>query len=121
MPDWAVQIIMACLAAGTGGIAWSFKSWREDRIKREDTQQKIVEKLEAKNEVLQGKVVSLLADAYAHEREANALRAERLAMDKQMAAIATAMTAALDRADAINAKLLLRDGDDIRGPGGHSN
>jgi P2-related tail formation protein len=105
MPEWTKEIVLAIVVAATGGIGWWFKSWREDRIKREATQQAIVDKLEARNEALRGKVESLLMDAYAHEREANALRAERLAMDKQLAAVATAMTAALERADATNARL----------------
>lgn len=109
MPDWAVQLSLVVFAALTAGVGWFFRTWREDRIKREAVQQAIVEKLEAKNEVLQGKVQSLLADAYAHERETNALRAERLAMDKQQVTIATAMTVALERNEAIIAKLL-KDG-----------
>ncbi len=97
MPQWAENIVMALIAAATGGTAWWFKSWRDDRIKREDTQQKIVERLEERNEALQVKVESLLMDAFARERESNTLRTERLAMDKQLATLVTAMTAALDR------------------------
>jgi len=100
MPEWASkEFVLALLAAGTGGIAWYFKSWREDRIRRETVQQAIVEKQEEKIEALRGKVESLLMDAYARERETNALRAERLEMDKKMATIATAMTAALERSN----------------------
>ena len=111
MPEWAMQMFLAVIGSAsiTGGVGWWFKGRREDRIRRELTQQTNVEKLDAKNEALQAKVESLLMDAYAHEREANALRAERLAMDKQLAAVATAMTAALERADATNARLL-KDG-----------
>ncbi len=97
MPQWAENIIMALIAAATGGTAWWFKSWRDDRIKREDTQQKIVEQRDETIAALYLKVESLFRDALAREQESNALRTERLAMDKQLAALVTAMTAALDR------------------------
>lgn len=99
MPAWlSNEAVLALITAVTGGIAWWFKGWRDDRIKRELTQQAIVESRDAKIEALQGKVESMLMDAVARERETNALRAERLEMDKKLAALGTAMTAALERA-----------------------
>jgi len=102
MPDWLMQLLVA--GGGLGMMAALIKAWwtgwREDRIRRESVQQAIVEKLEERNEALRAKVESLLMDAFARERESNALRAERLDMDKKMAALATAMTAALERSKA---------------------
>ncbi|HTE35714.1 MAG TPA: hypothetical protein VK630_04145 [Reyranella sp.] len=111
MPGWLTELVATVLGSTAilSGIAWLFKSWRDDRLARDARQQAIVDKLEARNEALRGKVESMLMDAVAFARETKGEQAERLAMDKQLASVATAMTAALDRSDAANAKLMRGD------------
>lgn len=106
MPPWMMELLIAGGGLGlmAGGLKAWWTDWRDARKERERQRQATIDKLEAQNEALRGKVESLLMDAFARERETNALRAERLAMDKQFAALATAMTAALERAES-NAKL----------------
>lgn len=105
MPEWTREIVLTLVTAAIAGIAWLFKGSRDDRIRREAAQQTTIEKLEARNEKLQGKVESLLADANARLLETDVLRAERIVLDKQFAALVTAMTAALERAEATIARM----------------
>lgn len=96
MPEWALQLLVTGggLAIMAGGADTWFKAWREDRTAREARQRDVVGGLEARNDRLQAKVESLLADAIARERENNAQQADRIAMDaKQNEVIITATTA----------------------------
>lgn len=109
MPEWSKEVVLALIAAATGGIAWLFKGWRDDRVRRELTQQTIIEKKDEKIAALYAKVESLLADANAYLRETDQLRAERIVTDKQFAALVTAMIAMKERDEAMLARIL-KDG-----------
>ena len=106
MPDWAMSLLVTAgglgLMAG-GAKAW-WTAWRDDRKQARDNVAAEKKSLEDRVETSRAKVESLLMDAIARERETNALRVERLEMDKKLAALVTTLTAALDRAEA-HAKL----------------
>ncbi len=95
-----IPVVLAIVTPALAGIGWWFKTRLDGRIRREAAQQATVERLEAKNEALWGKVESQLMDARAYERENSVLRAERMVLDKQIATLITAMLAALERAEA---------------------
>lgn len=99
MPPWVLEILIpgGGLLLIAGGLKAWWNDWREARKAARDATEKDKKDLQEEVKSLRGKVESLLMDAIARERETNALRAERLAMDKQFAALATAMTAALER------------------------
>lgn len=120
MPEWASALLKDALAP-TGivalGLGWWFKTRRDDkkeqaaaeaadRKSREDAAAAEKRSLQERAEKLEAKVESLLMDANAYLRETDVLRAERIVTDKQMVALATAMITALERAEAIAAKLL---------------
>jgi vacuolar-type H+-ATPase subunit D/Vma8 len=102
MPEWVERLLIA--GGGLTMLAGMVKAWWEDRIRREALQQAIVDRLQKKNDALQTRFESLLMDAKAKAEEDHAQRAEAIATNKQLAAVTTAMIAALDRAIAINAR-----------------
>lgn len=118
MPETWQQMVFQLLVAG-GGLAligggakaW-WTEWCKVRQAKRDalangkkSLEDRVDKLEAQKQVLWEKVESQLMDARAYEREMTVLRAERLNMDRQLVASITAMIAALERSDAMAAKL----------------
>jgi hypothetical protein len=127
MPDGWKEIVLALITAATGGTALWFKSWREDRKEKaataatqkkeeEERRQAEMDRLrsekraaEERAEKYQARFESVLMDLRAKAEEDHVQRADRIATDKQWAALVTAMTAALDRADATIARLL-KDG-----------
>lgn len=109
MPDWSKEVVLALIAAATGGVAWWFKTRHDDKVRREAAQQTIIDRLQKRHDDLQARFESLLMDAKMKAEDDRAERAESIATNKQLAAVTTAMIAALDRANAINARLT-RDG-----------
>jgi hypothetical protein len=102
MPPWVMEILIpggGLLLLAGGAKAWWNELIAARKAKRE-TEMAEKRVLEERVENLQEKVESLLMDALARERESNTLRAQRLDMDKQLVALATAMAASLDRAHA---------------------
>jgi uncharacterized protein YlxW (UPF0749 family) len=125
MPEWAMNLLVAGGGLGMLGAglkAW-FTAWREDRQAKaqalaadkkaeEERRQTEFARLrdekkqeEARVERLQAKVESLLMDAAAREREDNAARAERLAMDAKQNELTAATIAALKENTAVMARL----------------
>lgn len=95
-----IPVVLAIVTPALAGVGWWFKAWRDDRTAREARHRVVVDVLEARNDKLQGKVESLLMDAIAREREANAQMIDRIAMDRQQNVVAAAMTVALKEATA---------------------
>lgn len=110
MSEW-LQLALALIAstplsAGVvAGIGWWFKTRREDRRAKEALILADRAALQARIETLQGKVESQLMDALAAALENKTQQAELIATLKNIAGVATAMIAAMERSDAIIAKL----------------